>query len=184
MQRGDSVTRKWGIFVAMIAASTAIMFPLMYQLVYAFDHLTFSINRLIASLVMACVMTVVMLSFMWTMYQGTAIKITVIAVAGLAGIALLFANRNQVLIDDTSFMRSMIPHHSIAINNARNARLGDPRVRRLADQIIEAQVVEITAMQLLLDDIARNGTRGGPALPARSAQVTPEIEARAREALK
>jgi len=43
----------WGRFAAMIGTSTFIMFFLMYQLVYTFDHATFSLNRLLASLVMA-----------------------------------------------------------------------------------------------------------------------------------
>jgi RsiW-degrading membrane proteinase PrsW (M82 family) len=69
----------WGRFAAMIGISAVIMFFLMYQLVYSLDHATFSMNRVIASLVMGCVMTVVMLGFMWSMDQGTVIKITVLA---------------------------------------------------------------------------------------------------------
>ncbi len=52
----------WGRFVGMIALSTVLMFVLMYQLVFSPDHLFFSLNRLIASLVMACVMTIIMLT--------------------------------------------------------------------------------------------------------------------------
>jgi Cu/Ag efflux pump CusA len=84
----------WGKFSAMIATSTVIMFFLMYQLVYSFDHAMFSVNRLVASLVMGCVMTVVMLGFMWSMYKGMATKIAVVALAALAGVALLYMNRS------------------------------------------------------------------------------------------
>ena len=42
----------WGKFVAMIATSTVVMFFLMYHLVYSLDHALFSVNRLIASLIM------------------------------------------------------------------------------------------------------------------------------------
>jgi hypothetical protein len=42
----------WGRFAAMIAISTVIMFLLMYQLVYSGDHIMFSINRLLAALIM------------------------------------------------------------------------------------------------------------------------------------
>jgi hypothetical protein len=168
----------------MIAPSIFIMFFLMYQLVYSVDHATFSVNRLIASLVMGCVMTVVMLGFMWSMYKGMGTKIAVLAIAILTGILLLYVNRSQALISDISFMQSMIPHHSIAINDARKATISDPRVRELADQIIESQVREITEMKLLIDDIERNGERGDLPLPARSAEVTPEIEAEAREAVQ
>lgn len=178
------MSMSWGRFAAMIALSTVIMFVLMYQLVYASDHVLFSINRMMASLVMACVMTIVMLGFMWSMYQGTRTKIAVLAVAALLGVLLLAANRRQTLVDDTRFMKSMIPHHSIAINNARKAEIRDRRVRRLADQIIESQVREIVEMKLLLDDIAKNGTQGTTPLPPRSAAVTPQIELEARQALR
>ena len=171
----------WGRFAAMIATSVFIMFFLMYQLVYSFDHAMFSANRLVASLVMGCVMTVVMLSFMWSMYQGLGIKIAVLAVATLSGVVLLFVNRGQALIGDVSFMKSMIPHHSIAINNARKASISEPRVRELADEIIEAQVREIAAMQLLIDDLERNGEQGTRELPPRSTEITPEMESKISE---
>ena len=174
----------WGRFVAMIATSTAIMFPLMYQLVYQGDHLRFSVNRLVASLVMASVMTVVMLGYMWKMYDGQRTKLAVLIGALLLGGVLLGVNRSQSLIDDTRFMRSMIPHHSIAINNARKADLRDPRVRKLADEIIASQVREIREMDLLINDLERNGPRGNTTLPARPSVVTPDMELKIREAVK
>lgn len=166
----------WGRFAAMIATSTFIMFFLMYQLVYSFDHALLSLNRLIASLVMGCVMTVVMLAFMWSMYKGMRTKIAVLVLASLLGVFLLFANRGQLVIGDVDFMKSMIPHHSIAINNSRKASISDPRVRKLADEIIAAQVREIAEMKLLLNDIAQNGERGEAELPPRSTEITPEME--------
>lgn len=169
----------WGRFAAMIAASTIIMFPLMYQLVYSTDDVLFSVNRLVASLVMGCVMTIVMLGFMWSMHEGKALKVLVVVIAAVAGLALLLVNRNQTLIDDVRFMQSMIPHHSIAINNARKASISDPRVRELADQIIESQVKEILEMKMLIEDIDRNGERGQQPLPARSAEITSEMTAEA-----
>jgi len=174
----------WGKLAAMVAISTAVMFFLMYQLVFTTDHLMFSVNRLIASLVMAAVMTVVMLAFMWPMYKGTGTKIAVLVGAVLVGVTMLAVNREQVLIGDAAFMRAMIPHHSIAINNARKAHISDPRVRVLADQIIESQVREIEEMKALLDDMRRNGERGQVALPARSAEVTPGMREQVRRAVQ
>ncbi|MDQ6618678.1 MAG: DUF305 domain-containing protein [Pseudomonadota bacterium] len=171
----------WGKFAGMIAVSVGIMFFLMYQLIYSLDHAMFSVNRLVASLVMGCVMTVVMLAFMWSMYKGEGTKMAVVIVAALLGVILLAINRSQTLISDVSFMRSMIPHHSIAINNARKSTLSDPRVRKLADGIIESQVREIAEMKLLIQDIERNGARGNRPLPARPAEVTPEMERKIKE---
>jgi hypothetical protein len=174
----------WGRFGAVIATSTLIMFFLMYQLVYEADHLMFSVNRLVAALVMGSVMTAVMLSFMWSMYPGQGIKIAVLAGAVVLGGVFLYVNRAQTLIDDTRFMKAMIPHHSIAINNARKAHIRDPRVRKLADEIIASQIREIREMKLLIDDIERNGARGTTALPARPAVVTPDMEPKIREAVQ
>lgn len=114
---------------------------------------------------MGSVMTLVMLGFMWAMYEGAATKIAVVAVAGIAGLLLLSLNRDQTLIGDSAFMKSMIPHHSIAINNARKARISDPRVRTLADGIIRSQLREIAEMKRLIADIERHGERGETALP-------------------
>jgi hypothetical protein len=78
----------------------------------------------------------------------------------------------------------MIPHHSIAINNARHARIRDPRVRELADQIISSQVREIREMELLVEDIERRGRRGERVLPARAAAITPEMERQSQAAVR
>lgn len=171
----QSTGMSWGRFAAMIATSTIIMIFLMYQLVYAYDHALFSVNRLIASLVMGCVMAVVMLSFMWAMYRGTGIKIGVLVVAALLALMLLYVNRSQMVIGDVNFMKSMIPHHSIAINNARKADISDPRVRNLADNIIRAQVLEIEAMKQLIDDIETNGEKNTERLPPRSTEITGDM---------
>ncbi|MBE0477248.1 MAG: DUF305 domain-containing protein [Coriobacteriia bacterium] len=174
----------WGRFAATVATSTFIMFFLMYQLIFSVDHATFSLNRLIAALVMGCTMTAVMLAFMWSMFEGRSTKILVLVLAALVGVTLLFVNRRQLLVGDVTFMRAMIPHHSIAINNARKASIRDPRVRKLADEIISSQVREIAEMELLIDDIRRNGERGTTELPPRSTELTPGMESEIRKAVE
>jgi uncharacterized protein (DUF305 family) len=52
-------------------------------------------------------------------------------------------------------MKAMIPHHSIAILTSERAELSDPRVRQLADEIIEAQRREIDEMKTLIADLER-----------------------------
>lgn len=183
-EQKDMPGMSWGRFTAMIVTSTVIMFLLMYQLVFSLDHMMLSLNRLIASLVMACVMAIVMLGYMWSMYKGLTTKVAVVVAAAMLGAILLYVNRSQAVIDDTRFMKAMIPHHSIAVNNARKASISDPRVRRLADQIIESQVREIIEMKLLIDDIATNGERGTTELPPRSTAVTPEMEREIQKAVQ
>jgi uncharacterized protein (DUF305 family) len=174
----------WTRFAATIATSTVIMFFLMYQLVYEADHLMFSVNRLLAAFVMGATMTVLMLGFMWSMFEGQRAKIGVLVGGIVLAVVLLLANRAQALIDDTRFMKSMIPHHSIAINNASKSDIRDPRVRKLADEIIASQVREIREMKLLIEDISRNGPRGRTPLPARPAVVTPDMEPKILEAVR
>jgi len=181
MDQHQKMSMGWGRFAAMIAASAIIMFFLMYQLVYSWDHALFSLTRLVSSLVMGCVMTAVMLAFMWSMYRPERAKIIVLAGAVVAGVALLAINRSQSLIDDTSYMKSMIPHHSIAINNSRRADIRDPRVRYLADRITRDQVKEIAEMKLLLADIEQHGRRAEQPLPAGPALLKPEGAAEAQD---
>lgn len=173
----------WWRFAGMIATSTVIMFFLMYQLVYSSDHLMFSLNRAIASIIMGAVMTIVMLAFMWSMYEGMALKVSVAVGALVLAVLLLAINRGQTFVGDVTFMKAMIPHHSIAINNARRADISDPRVRKLADEIIASQVREIAEMKLLIEDIERNGERGTSRLPPRTAEVTPDMLPEIRKAV-
>jgi uncharacterized protein (DUF305 family) len=49
----------------------------------------------------------------------------------------------------------MIPHHSIAILTSERATISDPRARKLADEIIEAQRREIQEMQMLIRELER-----------------------------
>jgi hypothetical protein len=184
MDNGHDMQMGWGRFWGMIVTSTVVMFPLMYQLVYTGDHVTFSLTRLVSAVVMGAVMAVVMLAFMWPMYLGSGRKIASVVGAVLVAVLVLGLNRSQRLIGDVDFMKSMIPHHSIAINNARKAQITDPRVRELADAIIASQVREIREMQLLIEDIDRHGSRGRDRLPAVEAVVTPEMESQAREAIR
>ena len=183
-QMNHQMKMGWGMFAAMIATSTVIMFFLMYQLIYSFDHFMFSTNRMVSALIMGATMTVVMLGFMWSMYRGTGTKVAVLVGAIIIGVALLFVNRSQTLNGDVRFMKSMIPHHSIAVNNARRSEISDPRVRKLADEIIRSQISEINQMKLLIEDIKRNGERGDKPLPPRTVEVTPDMLPEIRSAVR
>ena len=54
-------------------------------------------------------------------------------------------------------MKAMIPHHSIAILTSERAHITDPRVRKLADQIIESQRKEIDEMKALIEELKNRG---------------------------
>lgn len=87
------------------------------------------------------------------------------------------------LIGDVDFMKAMIPHHSIAINNARQADIRDPRVRYLADRITRDQVKEIAEMKMLIEDIEQFGMRANEPLAAGPAILKSEGASEARDLL-
>ncbi len=141
-------------FAAMIATSTVVMFGLMYLNTYQLDHVFFSETRAYMALVMGATMAIIMLAYMMGMYKNQSVNIGIIG-GSLAVFAMaLWLVRSQATVDDVSYMRAMIPHHSIAILTSERARITDPRVRKLADQIIESQRREIDEMKALIRDLA------------------------------
>jgi len=144
-------------FGAMILTSTVVMFGLMYLNTYALDHVWFSQTRAWMAVVMGAAMAVIMLGFMLGMYRNRQANIAILIGAVLAFAGALFLVRSQETVADVSYMKAMIPHHSIAIMTSERAHIRDPRVRKLADDIIATQVREIDEMKWLIDDIEKNG---------------------------
>ena len=145
----------YGRFAAMVAASTAIGFGAMYLNVLEWDHVYFSWMRLFMAMIMGGVMTAVMMLFMWGMYPNTKANWGVMGAAAVLFLAGLGLARSQATVDQVDYMKAMIPHHSIAILTSTRARIEDPRVRKLADGIIEAQRREIAEMKELIADLER-----------------------------
>jgi uncharacterized protein (DUF305 family) len=65
----------------------------------------------------------------------------------------LYLVRSQRTVQDVAYMKAMIPHHSIAVLTSERAQISDPRVRELADGIIESQRREIEEMKGLIADL-------------------------------
>ena len=140
-------------FAAMIATSTVVMYALMYLNVYRWDHVFLSETRAYMALVMGAAMAVIMLSFMLRMHPDHRVNIGIYAGSVLLFVLALWLARSQRTVEDVSWMRSMIPHHSIAILTSERADISDPRVRALADQIIESQRREIEEMKALIAEL-------------------------------
>tara|TARA_R110002012_G_scaffold106142_2_gene247302 strand:- start:3863 stop:4348 length:486 start_codon:yes stop_codon:yes gene_type:complete len=147
----------YGRFFAMIATSTVVMFGLMYLNTYALDHIFFSQTRMWMAIYMGAVMAIIMLAFMLGMYSNKKVNLAIFVGAAAAFALSLWLVRSQETVDDLAWMRAMIPHHSIAILTSERADISDPRVRALADAIIEAQRSEIAEMKSYIADIEANG---------------------------
>ncbi|KQI69177.1 hypothetical protein AN189_06305 [Loktanella sp. 3ANDIMAR09] len=153
----DSNGSGYGRFLAMIATSTVVMYGLMYLNTYALDHIFFSQTRMWMALYMGGMMAIVMLAFMLGMYSDRRANIAIFAGAAIAFAAGVYLVRSQDTVGDVAWMKAMIPHHSIAILTSERADISDPRVRALADAIIEAQRSEIAEMKRYIADITATG---------------------------
>ena len=172
-------------FMAMVATSTAIMFGLMYLNTYELDHVFWSETRFWMIFVMGGMMMIVMLLFMWGMYKDKTKNFIILGVGALTFAVALWLVRSQATVNDEEYMAAMIPHHSIAVLTSSRAEITDPRVRKIADSIIEAQVKEIAEMKMLIEDIETNGERGdGTPLPARTTDLTPGLLQEAGQAVE
>jgi hypothetical protein len=154
-------------FFGMIVTSTIAMFALMYLNTFELDHVFFSQTRAWMALVMGATMGVVMLLFMLGMYANrkanAAIVVACVIVFGIS----LWLVRSQATVDDVSYMKAMIPHHSIAVMTSDRAHLRDARVRDLADRILSAQLREIDEMKALIADLEAHPTPAdAPDLPS------------------
>ena len=102
---------------------------------------------------MGAIMAVVMLSFMLSMYKDKGKNLAIVIGSVVLFSGSLYLVRSQTTIEDVSWMKAMIPHHSIAILTSKRAKLSDPRVKELAGEIIKAQNREIAEMKSLIEDL-------------------------------
>ena len=112
-------------FGGMIVVSTTLMLMLTYTNVFSASHIRWSEERLYMALLMGSMMTVVMLGFMWQMYPNKQLNGAIIGGAVAVGLASLWLSRSQYFVDDQSYMRGMIPHHSIAILTSERAGIDE-----------------------------------------------------------
>lgn len=141
------------LFTAMIATSTAAMYGLMYLNTYAVDHVYWSETRFYMAFLMGATMALIMLGFMLGMYKNKKANIGILVTSLVVFFAALYLVRSQRTVQDVSWMKAMIPHHSIAILTSERAELSDPRVRELAEAIIKTQKKEIAQMKQLIAEL-------------------------------
>lgn len=144
-------------FFVMLAVSFVVMYAVMYLHTYALDHVYFSEMRAYMTVLMIAAMAVTMLLMMWKMYTNKSVNYAILGGAIAVFALFIYIERSQVLVADNSWMKAMIPHHSIAILTSKRATIDDVRVRELADGIIRAQRKEIKEMEWLIEDIKANG---------------------------
>lgn len=133
-----------------LSISLAIMYFMMFTMINSLGEFYQNINFLYMALVMWAPMGTLMLLMMSSMYQNKKLNLVLHGAFLAIFIFSFVAIRNQGLVGDQQFLRSMIPHHSGAILMCREAKISDPRVKELCQNIIPAQRQEIEEMKAIL----------------------------------
>lgn len=143
-KNNDNYTR----FFLMLGGSFIAMYITMYLNTYEIDHVYFSLTRFYMTCLGIAAMAVIMLSLMLKMYKNKKKNIAIYVGSVVLFISAFGLVRAQApIVGDVLYMKAMIPHHSIAILTSKRADIKDPEVRKLADDIIEAQEKEIAEMK-------------------------------------
>ncbi len=144
-------------FVGMLAASFVAMYITMYLNTYQLDHVYFSLTRFYMSCLGIAAMAIIMFVAMRSMYQNKKKNIAIVlgSIILFAG-ALGLVRAQAPIIGDVLWMKAMIPHHSIAILTSERAAIKDPEVKKLANDIIEAQRKEIEEMKTMIKRLENN----------------------------
>lgn len=142
--------RHYWLLGANLLISTVIMYFVMFTMIWNTADLFHNLNTFYMALMMATPMGVLMLLFMGSMYGNAKLNAVLHGAFVLIFALSFYAMREQSLIGDRQFLRSMIPHHSGALLMCREAAIGDPEIRDLCVGIIESQAREIEQMKAIL----------------------------------
>jgi uncharacterized protein (DUF305 family) len=131
--------------------SLTIMYVAMFAMIWSWGEFVQNINFLYMALVMWAPMAAVMLLTMRPMYPNK--KLNGLLYLGFAAVFVLsmIGIREQSLVGDRQFLRSMIPHHSGAVLMCEEAKITDPEIQTLCQGIISSQTSEIDQMKAILE---------------------------------
>jgi hypothetical protein len=138
--------------LGMTVLSFMSMYVLMYAMVDSAGEIFNSFNQVYMAGLMTAPMVVIELILMSGMYHNKRLNALLMAVSVVTGILCFAFIRQQTLISDRQFLRSMIPHHSGAILMCREAHVQDQRIQELCKSIISSQRNEIDLMTKLLNE--------------------------------
>jgi uncharacterized protein (DUF305 family) len=148
----NSMYRKLAI---MLLLSFVLMYLLMYAMVDRWVNVVPNINQFYMAGLMTMPMLILELVIMRGMYQNKKLNVALLFI-GFAGMLVFFLGiQNQSGVGDKLFLRSMIPHHAAAVLMVKEAKLTDPEIQKLANNIISSQQVEIQQMKDKLKELSK-----------------------------
>ena len=102
---------------------------------------------------MTTVMVLIEMCVMSKMYTDKKLNNLINSAAVLLFLLFIVLVRNQSLIGDEQFLKSMIPHHASALLMCEKADIKDPEIKALCKNILAGQQKEIDQMKLKLKSI-------------------------------
>lgn len=142
----------YGKLALMVVLSFISMYILMYAMVDKATSIHPSLNQAYMAGLMTAPMVVIELLLMSMMYTRRGLNAVLLAASVVVGLGCFIAIRQQFLIGDREFLKSMIPHHSGAILMCGKAPIRDLQLKALCGTIIQGQQAEIDQMNAMLRD--------------------------------
>jgi hypothetical protein len=135
------------------------MHILMYAMVNAVGNAYHNFNQVYMAGLMTASMVLLELPLMKSMYESKRLNTVIMAAGAAALVGFFLLNRQQTLISDRRFLRSMIPHHAGAILMCEQASIEEREIRELCRGIISSQQAEVDLMKAKLDQPAKSARR-------------------------
>lgn len=143
----DMGNNQYKNLLVMTVISFITMYFLMYSMVDHASNIVHNINQVYMAGLMTMPMVIIELIVMRGMYLNKQRNLILLGIGLLLGVLCFLGIRKQAFVEDGQFLKSMIPHHAAAILMVKEAKLNDPEVKKLGEDIIVAQQKEIDWMK-------------------------------------
>jgi cation transport ATPase len=152
---GHQMMRKHYMMLGvMFVVMLILMYVIMFAMIWSGAQFVQNINFFYMAILMATPMIFMMPLMMRSMYTHRTWNMVVYVGSVVLFILAFVGIRDQTLVGDKQFVRSMIPHHSGAILMCNRSSLRDAEVRDLCfkpDGIVKSQEREIEQMEAILE---------------------------------
>lgn len=146
-------TSMYGKLLLMGILSFISMYVLMYMMVDKYANVYPNLNQFYMAGMMTAPMIIIELILMSSMYPSKAVNISILVFSLFILMLFIFFIRQQTVISDKEFLKSMIPHHGGAILMCEQASIKDPEIKKLCQTIISSQQSEINWMKTKLGSL-------------------------------
>lgn len=136
--------------IIMAALSFIAMYILMHAMVDRFENVYPNYNQFYMASLMVAPMVVIELLVMRGMYKDKKLNMLILALSVALGVLFCAGVRQQTMISDEQFLKSVIPHHAGPILMCKSAPAQDGKIKNLCTNIISSQQSEIDQMKALL----------------------------------